>query len=182
MNSTPYRGTDQVSIGNRSSISNQNSCTSLLLTPYGNFLLRQLLHVSLITRNLLSACQFYLDNFVFLEFNSSDFFVKDLYTQEVFLQGPIRNGLYVLPIDAKTMPLSSLNMHSLVKEPLHKYDIPVLVTLPYIPLPSPYGSTTTWSLPPPHHLPIWLVSKPSHMPSLTHCHLPAQLIIFNFYF
>lgn len=103
LGSSPYQGTDQVCIGDGSSLPIQHSCNGILPTPHGNFLLRHLLHVPSISHNLLSVHQFCLDNNVFFEFNSSDFFVKDLRTQAVLLYGPVKEGLYVLPDDAQAV-------------------------------------------------------------------------------
>ncbi|KAF5480844.1 hypothetical protein F2P56_001555 [Juglans regia] len=65
LDSSPYQGPDQVTIGDGSSLAIQNSGSGLLPTASGKFLIRQLLH--------------------------------DLHSQEVLLQGPVKNGLYVLP-------------------------------------------------------------------------------------
>ncbi|KAF5449470.1 hypothetical protein F2P56_029911 [Juglans regia] len=91
-----YQDPDQVSIGS----ANLNSSS-------GNFLLRQLLHVPLITRNLFSVRQFCIDNAVYFEFHSHSFFVKDLQTRETLLQGHVRNGLYELHVDVSVSPPSS---------------------------------------------------------------------------
>jgi hypothetical protein len=60
------------------------------------FLLKQLLHVPLICRNLLSVRQFAFDNSVFFEFYHSYFVIKDCKTGTQIHQGPLNNGLYQL--------------------------------------------------------------------------------------
>lgn len=93
LDSHPYHGIDQISIGDGSSISIRHSSTRILPTPSGNFLLCHLFHVSSISCNLLYVHQFCLDNSVSFEFNSSGFLVKDLRTQKVLLRGPVKDGL-----------------------------------------------------------------------------------------
>lgn len=81
---------------------NLHTGSAQMHTPFGKFLLSQLLNVSSITKNLLSVRQFCHDNSVYFEFHSYYFFVKDLQTWGVLLQGTVKNGLYVLPMDATT--------------------------------------------------------------------------------
>ncbi|KAF5459609.1 hypothetical protein F2P56_019546 [Juglans regia] len=78
LDATSYHGSDQVSIGGGSTLPIQNIGFAHLESPSGNFLFHKLLHLLLITRNLIFVCQFCLDNSVFFEFHSDSFFVKDL--------------------------------------------------------------------------------------------------------
>ncbi|KAA8515355.1 hypothetical protein F0562_018415 [Nyssa sinensis] len=100
LDSHPYQGTDQVCIGDGSSLPIQHSGTGILPTPSGNYLLRHLFYVPAISRNLLSVRQFCCDNNVYFQFNSTGFVVNDMRTQTVFLRGLVKDGLYVLPTDA----------------------------------------------------------------------------------
>jgi hypothetical protein len=68
---------------------------SLTLTRR-QYLLKHLLHVPLICKNLISVRKFALDNSVFFEFHSSYFVIKDCQTGIPLHQGPIKDGLYQL--------------------------------------------------------------------------------------
>lgn len=57
-------------------------------------MLKNLLHVPNITKNLLSVSQFAQDNSVFFEFHLFSCFVKDQASKEVVLKGTLDNGLY----------------------------------------------------------------------------------------
>jgi hypothetical protein len=52
--------------------------------------------VPYIIKPLLSVQKFYRDNYVYLKFYASVFYVKDLITKEVLLSGQSNDGLYVL--------------------------------------------------------------------------------------
>jgi histone deacetylase 1/2 len=58
--------------------------------------LSNVLHVSAITKPLLSVQKFCLDNNVYFEFHPHVFYVKDLNTHEVLLSGQSKDGLYAL--------------------------------------------------------------------------------------
>lgn len=60
------------------------------------FIVKQLLRVPSISINLLSVQKFALDNFVFFEFHSSYFLIKDIHTRAILYQGRIKDGLYQL--------------------------------------------------------------------------------------
>ena len=61
-----------------------------------------ILHVPHIKKNLLSVQQFCRENYVFFEFHSSVFYVKDLITKEVLLSGQSKDALYVLSESSAT--------------------------------------------------------------------------------
>ena len=75
-------------------------CLSLLLVlpPFNikiSLSLKHLLHVPIITKNLISVCQFARDNGVFFESHSNYCIVKSQVTNEVLLQGNVgSDGLY----------------------------------------------------------------------------------------
>jgi hypothetical protein len=60
------------------------------------FILKQLLRVPSICKNLLFVRQFAFDNYVFFEFHSSHFVIKDSQTGIILHQGRINDGLYQL--------------------------------------------------------------------------------------
>ena len=71
---------------------------SLLYSPVSSFVLKNLLHVSDITKNLLSVSQFIADNKVLLEFHPDSCFIKDLSTRKTLLRGQLKDGLYVFSL------------------------------------------------------------------------------------
>jgi len=66
------------------------------------FTLSNILHVPHIKKKLLSIQQFCCENYVFFEFHSSVFYVKDLITKEVLLSGQSKDGHYVLSESSAT--------------------------------------------------------------------------------
>lgn len=66
-----------------------------LVIPSKFFTLKQLLHVLEIIKNLLSVSKFANDDHVFFEFHLNSYFVKDLATKTILLQGQLKGGLYV---------------------------------------------------------------------------------------
>ncbi|KAI0507212.1 hypothetical protein KFK09_013334 [Dendrobium nobile] len=95
--SAPYQGQDGVIIGDGSTVSIANSGTGLLSLPDRKLKLSQLFHSPDLQYNLISISQLLKDNNISIVFDPNGFFLKDLTTQEVLLQGPCRSGLYKLP-------------------------------------------------------------------------------------
>lgn len=117
INPSEYTGEDQVRVGDGSALPIQHIGNSTLSTSHGNLILRNLLHVPLITKNLLSVRQFCEDNSVYFEFHSSFFCVKDLHTGTILLRGFTRNGLYTLPTTASSVsPVSPFSPQTCVGE------------------------------------------------------------------
>ena len=104
-----YKGKAKVTVGNGHSIPIQSLGYQLLntLLPDKSLLLKDVLHVPNITKNLLSISQFTKDNNVILEFDSQQCVIKDKRTRLVLLQGILTNGLYKL--QQTSSPPSSLN-------------------------------------------------------------------------
>jgi len=70
---------------------------SLLCSHVFSFILRNLLHVSDIIKNILSVSQFTADNKV-LEFHLDSCFVKDLSIQKTLMRGQLKDGMYVFSL------------------------------------------------------------------------------------
>jgi hypothetical protein len=68
-----------------------------LSTPTTSFLLRNVLHVPLVTKNLLSIHKFTLDTNTYIEFHPWYFLVKEQGSRKVLLQGLNDNALCKLP-------------------------------------------------------------------------------------
>jgi len=71
------------------------------------FSLQHLLHVPTISKNLLSVSRFACDNHVFFEFHADICLVKHQGTNEILLQGQLKDGLYIFPNLVHTAPCSA---------------------------------------------------------------------------
>lgn len=91
-----YQGDDKIKIGNGKLLTINNIGTSSLSTPHHTFILKNVLHVPCITKNLLSVSQFTRDNHVSLEFFPDTCLVKNMQGQ-VLLRGTLDQGLYQFP-------------------------------------------------------------------------------------
>jgi len=98
----PYLGNDQLHVGDRKGLVISNTAYNLLHTPKRVFTLSNILHVPHIKKKLLYVQQFCHENYVFFEFHSSVFYVKDPITKEVLLSGRSKDGLYVLSDSSAT--------------------------------------------------------------------------------
>jgi hypothetical protein len=96
LSSKEYTGQDQIHIDNGKGLSVKHSSSASISISRHNFLLKQLLHVPQICRNLLSVRQFALANSVFFEFYLYHFVIKDCKTGIQIHQGQLNNGLYQL--------------------------------------------------------------------------------------
>jgi hypothetical protein len=91
IHSEAYDGTDEIQVSNGTRLAIQNTGISKL-SP--NFILRSVLHVPQITKNLLSIQKFTSDNNVYVEFHPSFFFVNDRTSGRILHHGLSRHGLY----------------------------------------------------------------------------------------
>jgi transposase InsO family protein len=110
---TPYKGSDQVAVGNGQSIPINNIGNGQLCTKFYNFRLHNLLHSSKISSNLLSVHKLCTDNNCSCYFDSNKFLIQDLPSGKVLYKGLSRNGLY--PIH--THPHSSASTPSVTVSP-----------------------------------------------------------------
>ena len=83
-------------MGNGSTLAIENTGSSLLNTPNSSFKLTSILHCPKASANLLSIHRFCLDNACYFILTSSHYFVKNLLTHKVLLEGKSENGLYPL--------------------------------------------------------------------------------------
>ena len=79
MNSTEYFGQDHIQVGNGMNLPIKHIGNVEFSSPYTSriLLLKNLLHVPKITKNLFSVSKFCFDNKVFFEFHASFCFAKD---------------------------------------------------------------------------------------------------------
>ncbi|CAA0816661.1 Unknown protein, partial [Striga hermonthica] len=91
-----YSGNNKLLMGKREAATISHFGNSFIQHPNHSkvYVLKNLLLVPKISRNLLSVSQFEKDNKVFFEFYPSFCFVKDQETQEVLLKGVLMDGLY----------------------------------------------------------------------------------------
>ncbi|KAL4333465.1 hypothetical protein GQ457_07G014140 [Hibiscus cannabinus] len=106
---TPYPGTCLVHLGDGSSLSISHVGTSTLHTSTRPLSLSQLLHVPMITKNLLSVSRFTKDNYVFFEFHYDYCCVKDEKTGATLLQGTQSDGLYHISGQLRNKPVMALS-------------------------------------------------------------------------
>jgi histone deacetylase 1/2 len=92
----PYLGNDFLHVGDGKGFDISYIGHITLHSPKHIFTLSNILHVSHITKSLLSVQKFCRDNHVYFEFHASMFYVKDLITKEALLFGQSNDGLYVL--------------------------------------------------------------------------------------
>jgi hypothetical protein len=93
-----YTGNDTVHIGNGTYLSILHTGSATLLTNYHALQLSNVLHVPLITKNLLSVSQLTRDNNIFVEFSHTNCFIKDQATEKTLLHDILHNGLYELQL------------------------------------------------------------------------------------
>jgi len=97
LHSDDYNGTDQLHVGNGQGLPIRHTGTSQLSFLHATFLLKHLLHVPSIRKNLLSVSQFTRDNNVYFEFHSYFFCIKDHLTGTTLLRGQSKDGIYTFP-------------------------------------------------------------------------------------
>jgi hypothetical protein len=96
ISSEEFSGQDQIRISNGIGLSISHSGSAALSFSRRNFLLKQLLYVPNICKNLLSVRQFALDNDIFFEFHSCFLTIKDRKTRLPVHHGQLKDGLYHL--------------------------------------------------------------------------------------
>jgi len=111
----PYHGTETVKMGNGSglSIANIGSISFSCPSTRKSLVLKNLLHVPLITKNLLSVSSFARDNNVLFTFTANHCYVVDQATKKILLQGTLKDGLYSFPMLHNHPPSSLVHNISL---------------------------------------------------------------------
>ena len=92
-----YNGPDQIRVGNGTGLSVKHVGSTQLSHPTSPFILRDVLHVPHITKNLISVHKFTKDTNTSLDFHPYYFLVKDRVSGKVLLRGLSKNGLYIFP-------------------------------------------------------------------------------------
>ena len=102
-----YGGKDQVQVANGAGLSISHIGHSNLASS--SLLLKNILHVPHISKNLLSVYRLVCANDVFVEFHRCFFCVKDKVTKKILLHGRSHGGLYPIPFSRA----SSSSRHAL---------------------------------------------------------------------
>lgn len=89
-----YHGGDQVHTASGSGMKIQHISHDILHSPTSDLHLKNILHVPMANKDLLSVNRIARDNHVFFEFHPDHFCVKEQETKRTLLTGPCRNGLY----------------------------------------------------------------------------------------
>jgi hypothetical protein len=107
----PFHQEDTVVVGNGASLAVTNTGSTTLLSLHSKFHLHNVFHCPIASTNLLSIHKFCADNFCYFILNSPHFFfIKDLKTHAILLEGKSENGLY--PILLQRNPLKNLQAFS----------------------------------------------------------------------
>ncbi|KAF3773206.1 Retrovirus-related Pol polyprotein from transposon TNT 1-94 [Nymphaea thermarum] len=91
---SPYYGCNSVIFGSGDKLSIRSIGNMSLPSMHENFRLKNVLHVPMIHKNLLSVAKFTRDNGCKMEFTPHDFSVKNMQTGEIMHQGRLKDGLY----------------------------------------------------------------------------------------
>jgi hypothetical protein len=94
----PFQQKEEVAVGNGTGIQIENTGSTLLHSPHSSFKMSNILHCPQASTNLLSKQNFCKDNFCYFILTSSHYFVKDLLTHAMLLEGRSENGLYPLKL------------------------------------------------------------------------------------
>lgn len=94
---TTYTGPDQIHIRDGAGPQIRHIGSSSFTSQFDSKILtlNHLLHVSSITKNLLSVSKFASENSVFFEFFPNKCYVKDQATHNILMEGKLKQGLYV---------------------------------------------------------------------------------------
>ena len=84
---TPYRGIENVTVGNRSALPIANTVSSTIIIPSSHFKLNDIFHCPNAFTNRLSIQKFSINNNCYFVLISIHFFVKDNSTGQTLLQG-----------------------------------------------------------------------------------------------
>jgi hypothetical protein len=95
-----YLGNDQVTVANGQGMYIRHIVQSNIHIASHTLILRNILHVPSITRNLLSLRKFVIDNHVFFEFHPHFLLIKDLGTREILIRGWCQDGIYMLNLSS----------------------------------------------------------------------------------
>jgi len=109
LRSEDYTGTNQVLVGNGVGLHISQIGSSILTPSKTLFVLKQLLLVPEIQKNLISVQKFCSDNLVFFEFHDCFFLIKD-YSGKILHRGTFKDGLYSFSSLSDILPPRALTV------------------------------------------------------------------------
>lgn len=92
----PFKGSEAVAVGDGGGLEIENTGSTILTSSNSHFHLKHILHCPKAATNLLSTQKFCEDNDCYFILTDSHFFVKELKTHRLLLEGKSENGLYPL--------------------------------------------------------------------------------------
>jgi hypothetical protein len=98
----PFQSTKAVGVGNGSTLTIANSVSALLHSPKSDFHLHNVLHCPQAAANLISIQKLCLDNDCYFILTSTHYYVLNLQTHKILLEGESENGMYPLRSGKKT--------------------------------------------------------------------------------
>jgi hypothetical protein len=100
----PFLNTDAVTVGNGTNLTIEHTGSTLLHSLKFPLHLKNILHCPKASSNLLSIQKLCADNSCYFILTASHFFVKDLRTHSILLEGKSENGLYPLLLGKNKLP------------------------------------------------------------------------------
>jgi transposase InsO family protein len=110
----PFETSEAVGVGNGTALAIANSGSSILPSPKSDFLLNNVLHCPRAAANLISIQRFCLDNDCYFILTSTHYYIIDLQTQNLLLEGKSENGMYPLRFGKKKTHLGSKDFTALI--------------------------------------------------------------------
>ena len=104
-------------IGNGTGLTISRTGSTSLKTPTHYFSLSNVLYVPTMKKNLISISNLCRTNNASIEFSPTSFFVKDLRTGAILLQGPTKDGVYEWPAATPPQPSPLLAFSSVKTTP-----------------------------------------------------------------
>jgi len=98
----PFQSNDTVGVGNGTTLAIANSGSAILHSPNTTFNLHNVLHCPQAAANLISIQRFCLDNDCYFILTASHYYIIDLQTQTLLLEGKSENGMYPLRFGKKS--------------------------------------------------------------------------------
>ena len=120
----PYNGNDTLTIGDGTSLPISHIGCISLHTPSFSFVVLNALYVPRISCKIISLSLLCRDNNILINFVSSTFLIKDLFTNQVLLKGNVNGGIYDCSFNSSSPCVattsSSTIWHHRLGHPTHK--------------------------------------------------------------
>jgi hypothetical protein len=90
----PFQNNEAVGVDNGTALAIANIGSALLPSSHSDLLLKNVLHFPKVVANLISIQRFCLDNDCYFILISTHYYIIDLQTQTLMLEGESENGMY----------------------------------------------------------------------------------------